>query len=338
MIIVTGGAGLIGSAIIHALNLAGRNNIVVVDHLGSTEKWRNLAPLNFRDYLEKNEFLKIVEEGRLTSCWGQPEAIIHLGACSSTTERDAGYLVQNNFEYTKKLALAALESGIRFIYASSAATYGDGSRGFDDTASVDLLQPLNMYGYSKQLFDTWAIRHNLMDRIAGLKYFNVFGPNEYHKGDMRSMVQKAFEQISATGRVRLFRSYLPEFADGEQQRDFLYVKDAADMTLHFLSAKNANGLFNIGSGDASSWNSLVTPIFRDMGRPVDIEYIEMPESIRSQYQYYTCASIKKLRESGYSRPLTPLEDAVTDYVANYLKGGNRLGETVKPFCTTNTAQ
>ncbi len=152
------------------------------------------------------------------------------------------------------------------------------------------------------------------------------------------MVQKAFEQISATGRVRLFRSYLPEFADGEQQRDFLYVKDAADMTLHFLSAKNANGLFNIGSGDASSWNSLVTPIFRDMGRPVDIEYIEMPESIRSQYQYYTCASIKKLRESGYSRPLTPLEDAVTDYVANYLKGGNRLGETVKPFCTTNTAQ
>ncbi len=326
MIIVTGGAGLIGSAIVRELNIAGRTNIVIVDHLGNSEKWRNLSSLNFRDYLEKEELLRIIESGRLNSCWGQPEAIIHMGACSSTTERDAGYLIRNNFEYTKKLALAATASGIRFIYASSAATYGNGAEGFDDAAGIDRLRPLNMYGYSKQLFDLWALRHNMLDSIVGLKYFNVFGPNEYHKGDMSSMVLKAFEQITSSGKVRLFRSYLPGYADGEQLRDFLYVKDAAAMTLHFLSARHINGLFNIGSETASTWNSLVAPIFEATGKPVNIEYIEMPESIRPQYQYYTCASIKKLKESGYNRPLTSLGDAVTDYVRNYLAGSRHLGE------------
>jgi ADP-L-glycero-D-manno-heptose 6-epimerase len=331
VIIVTGGAGFIGSAVIWRLNQLGREDILIVDHLGSGEKWKNLVPLRFRDYLEKDEFLRLIDHDSLPIPAEKGnkgiDAIIHLGACSSTTEQDASYLVKNNFEYTKQLAQFAVENGIRFIYASSAATYGDGAKGFSDNEGVlHELRPLNMYGYSKQLFDMWARAKGLLDRIVGLKYFNVFGPNEYHKADMRSLVVKAYEQVVSTGKIRLFKSHRNDYADGEQKRDFLYVKDAVEMTLHFLDNRNANGIFNIGSGQANTWNSLATAIFASLGKQERIEYVDMPETIRDKYQYYTCADITSLRRAGYDKQPTPLEKAVGEYVSEYLVPRKRLGE------------
>jgi ADP-L-glycero-D-manno-heptose 6-epimerase len=330
MIIVTGGAGLIGSAVIQRLNQLGREDILVVDHLGRTDKWRNLSPLRFLDYLEKDTFENLLDESALASRLpggAELEAVFHLGACSATTEPDATYLIKNNFEYSRKLALAALAADARFIYASSAATYGDGGHGFvDDETALTRLRPMNMYGYSKQLFDLWATRQGCLNRIVGLKYFNVFGPNEQHKGEMRSLVLKAFEQISATGTLRLFKSYRPEYGDGEQLRDFIYVKDAADMTVHFLEKIDANGIFNVGGGTTVSWNRLARAVFGAMERPVNIEYIDMPESIRDTYQYLTCADTSKVRAAGYSQPVTSVEEAVADYIRNYLVPGKRLGD------------
>lgn len=331
MIIVTGGAGFIGSAIVWRLNQLGKEDILIVDSLGTDEKWKNLVSLRYHDYMEKDEFLSLVVNQRLAArlrCGNEPiEAIIHMGACSATTEKDASFLIRNNFEYTRQLALAAVNEGSRFIYASSAATYGDGANGFeDDEGHIDSLRPLNMYGYSKQLFDQWALRRGLLDRIVGLKYFNVYGPNEYHKGDMRSVVLKAFEQIGATGKMRLFKSYKKEYKDGEQVRDFVYVKDAVAMTLFFLENKSAAGLFNVGSGSANTWNRLAAAIFDAMGKPNNIEYVDMPETIREKYQYYTCADISKIKKAGYSGQVTGIEDAVADYVKNYLAPGRRLGE------------
>jgi len=255
MIIVTGGAGFIGSALIAALNKRQITDILVVDELGTDHKWRNLRNLSFADYVEKDDFLEMVIEDKLDS---STEAIFHLGACSDTTETNASYLIKNNYEYSKLLAQWATDADIRFIYASSAATYGDGSAGFsDDQEKIEILRPLNMYGHSKHLFDLWARRAGLLKKIVGLKYFNVFGPNEYHKADMRSFVIKALEQINATGKVRLFKSYKPEYADGEQKRDFIYVTDAVDMTLFFYDNPQLSGLFNIGTGKSRTWNDLV---------------------------------------------------------------------------------
>ena len=328
MIIVTGGAGLIGSAVVHGLNLRGRDDILVVDHLGMTQKWRNLVPLKFRDYLEKDAFEVLLDSGELLSRLGFPlDAVIHLGACSATTELDATYLIRNNFEYSRKLALFALEQGARFIYASSAATYGDGELGFsDDEALLSRLRPMNMYGYSKQLFDLWAQKQGVLGSIVGLKYYNVFGPNEQHKGEMRSLVQKAFEQISATGTLRLFKSHRPDYADGEQVRDFVYVKDAAAMTLHFLDNREAGGIFNVGGGSTASWNRLATAVFSAMDLPCRIEYIDMPESIRNTYQYHTCAETEKIGKTGYLAPAMTLEAAVSDYIRNYLMVSRHLGD------------
>ena len=324
MIIVTGGAGLIGGAVVHELNWRGRDDILVVDHLGSNEKWKNLVALRFRDYLEKAAFLDLIAEERLPVV-DRLEAIIHLGACSATTERDASYLIRNNFDYTKQLALYAARNDIRFIYASSAATYGDGANGFrDNETGLHELRPLNMYGYSKQLFDVWANSNGLLDRIVGLKYFNVFGPNEYHKGEMRSLVLKAYEQILATGKLCLFKSHRDDYGDGEQQRDFIYVKDAAAMTLHFLDNRQASGIFNIGSGEANSWNRLASAIFRALGRPERIEYIDMPEAIRGSYQYFTQSKVDRLRAAGYNGGFTTLEDAVGQYVRGYLDSTDRF--------------
>jgi ADP-L-glycero-D-manno-heptose 6-epimerase len=248
------------------------------------------------------------------------DAVFHLGACSSTTETDVSFLMENNFEYTKQLAQWTADENIRFIYASSAATYGDGSEGFsDDQDGIETLKPLNPYGYSKQLFDLWAKRNGLLDKIVGLKYFNVFGPNEYHKADMRSFVLKAFEQINTTGKVRLFKSHRPDYNDGEQKRDFLYVKDAVDMTLFFYDNPETSGIYNLGAGISRSWNDLAKAVFVAMGKSPNIEYIDMPETIRNQYQYYTEADITKLRTAGYKKPITQLEDAVKDYVRNYLQ-------------------
>lgn len=321
MIIVTGGAGFIGSAIISGLNKRQITDILVVDEHGK-DKCKNLANLSFADYAEKNDFMeKVVDKNISTDI----TAVFHMGACSDTTETDTEYLRRNNYEYTKVLAQWATDTNIRFIYASSAATYGDGSAGFSDNEQkIESLRPLNLYGQSKQMFDLWAHKTALLKKIAGLKYFNVFGPNEYHKGEMRSFVVKAFEQINANGKVRLFKSYKAEYADGEQLRDFLYIQDAVDMTLFFLDNPKLSGLFNIGAGKARTWNDLVAAVFAAMGKTPKIKYIDMPDSIRNQYQYFTEADISKLRQAGYDKKITSLEDAITDYVQNYLQKGDYL--------------
>ncbi len=316
MIIVTGGAGFIGSAVIWKLNEAGREDILVVDHLGTSDKWKNLVNRRYLDYMHKKVFLDRLLNGEIDNI----EAIIHMGACSSTTENDADYLMENNYHYSRRLAQYAVYRNIRFINASSAATYGDGSRGFsDDAESLDQLVPLNMYGYSKQLFDVWARRHNFLDRLVSLKFFNVFGPNEYHKGDMRSVVVKAFAQVGAEGTIRLFKSYRPEYEDGGQQRDFVYVKDCAGIISWLLENQDVTGLYNIGTGRARTWNDLAKAVFSAMDMSPRIEYIDMPEILRDRYQYFTEAEMKRLSGRGCPVAFTGLEDAVADYVKNYLQ-------------------
>jgi len=323
MIVVTGGAGFIGSAIVWRLNQLGETKIIVVDELGTDEKWKNLVPLKFNDFIHKDDFISMIIERDYPV---EIISIIHMGANSSTTEKDADHLFSNNYLYTKELAQYSLEKNIRFIYASSAATYGDGSLGFDDDETkLETLRPLNMYGYSKQLFDLWAKRNGVLDKIVGLKYFNVYGPNEYHKGDMRSVVHKAFGQISDTGKVKLFKSLNSKYKDGEQLRDFINIKDAVDMTLFFLDKPNVNGLFNLGTGKARSWNDLVTAIFKSLNKPVNIEYIDLPENLRAKYQYFTEANMNKIKKAGFNSSVTNLEDGVADYVKNYLLGKKYLG-------------
>ncbi len=320
-VLVTGGAGFIGSGVIWGLNRRGCENIVVVDRLRQSDKWRHLSPLRFRDYLEADELLPRLQRGAL----GTFDLILHLGACSATTERDAGYLIRNNFEFTKELAVWAVSRNIRFVYASSAATYGDGQAGMsDDESKLERFRPLNAYGFSKQLFDLYASRHALLECIAGLKYFNVFGPNEDHKGDMRSVVSKAFAQVRKNGRIQLFKSYRSDCAHGAQQRDFLYVKDAVAMTLHVASHRKVSGLLNIGSGIAHTWIDLARAVFQALKRRPKIDYIAMPPAIRTRYQYFTQADISKLRATGYRLPVTPLGDAVRDYIENYLLPGQLL--------------
>ncbi len=327
-ILVTGGAGFIGSALIWALNRRGHTDIVATDILGSDEKWKNLVPLKFADYVEAGTFREHLRHN--PAAFGRFSAVFHLGACSATTERNASYLIDNNYNVTKELAAWSLEHGARFIYASSAATYGDGAHGMDDTGEdLNRLRPLNMYGYSKHLFDLHAQREGWLKHLVGVKYFNVFGPNEDHKGEMRSLVNKAYQQILATGRVQLFRSHKPEFNDGEQMRDFLYVKDAIEMTLHFAEhpqGATAGGLYNLGSGQANTWLTLTRAIFAALGREPSIDFIDMPEVLRGKYQYFTQADTAKLRSTGYTRAMTPLAESVRDYVQNHLVPAKKLGE------------
>ena len=323
-ILVTGGAGFIGSALVWELNRRGCEQIVVADYLGTSEKWRNLTPLRFEDYLEADDLRPRLQSGAL----GKFDLVLHLGACSATTERDAAYLVRNNFEFTKDLAAWSLAHGARFVYASSAATYGDGSAGMSDTEKeLHRFRPLNMYGYSKQLVDLHAQRQGWLNHIVGLKYFNVFGPNEDHKGDMRSVVHKSTAQVLQNGIIQLFKSHRPDYADGEQRRDFLYVKDAVNITLHLAETRAAHGLFNVGTGETHTWNELARAIFLALGREPQIEYIEMPEALRGKSQYYTQADIGKLQATGYAAPMPPLEKSVSDYVQNYLVPDLRLGES-----------
>lgn len=315
MIVVTGGAGFIGSALVHALNRRGCADILIVDIEDHPEKKNNLAPLKFSRLVDPDTFLEQVRDGSLKGV----ETLFHLGACSSTTETDVDFLARNNFQYTRHLARFCLDRDIRFIYASSAATYGDGRQGYsDDVSQLEILKPLNPYGRSKQDFDRWAQQEGALGRIVGLKYFNVFGPNEYHKEDMRSMVLKGYEQIRGTGKIRLFKSYKPEYGDGEQVRDFIYIQDAVAMTLFFLDHPEINGLFNVGTGQARCWNDLARALFAAMDQEAVIEYIEMPVAIRDQYQYHTCAEMGKIQGAGYTRPLRTLEEAVADYVTCYL--------------------
>ncbi len=313
--IVTGGAGFIGSNLIAALNARGEEDILVVDELATDEKWKNLQGLSFTDYWEKDDFRFHLRHDSL----GEVNAVFHLGACSSTTEKNASFLADNNYRFTRELCEWCLNHDIRFIYASSAATYGDGALGYSDSDEVTpTLRPLNMYGYSKQMFDLWALKQGLLDRIAGIKYFNVYGPREDHKGDMRSVINKAYGQILETGEVKLFKSYKPEYKDGEQVRDFVFVDDAVDATLFFLDRADVSGLFNCGTGKARTWNDLVKAVFAAMGRPPKITYIEMPEILRAKYQYHTEADMAKLRGVGHRKEFTSLEDGIRKYVTEYL--------------------
>jgi ADP-L-glycero-D-manno-heptose 6-epimerase len=323
MVVVTGGAGFIGSAIVWRLNQMGETKIIIVDELGTDEKWKNLVPLKFDDFVHKDDFISMILEGEIPF---EINSIIHMGANSSTTEKNADLLFTNNYLYSKELAKYCLGKDIRFVYASSAATYGDGSLGFDDEESkLGTLRPLNMYGYSKQLFDQWSERNGIFNKIVGLKYFNVYGPNEYHKGDMRSVVHKAFEQVRDTGKVRLFKSLNPKYKDGEQIRDFIFIKDAVEMTLFFLDKPKINGLFNVGTGKARTWNDLVTALFKALNKPVNIEYIDLPKHLENKYQYFTEARIDKIKKAGYNTPFNSLEYGVTDYVKSYLVGNLYLG-------------
>lgn len=328
-IIVTGGAGFIGSAVVWRLNELGYDDVLIVDRLDETDKWRNLAPLRFADYIDAYDFIEDLDDFK------DAKTIFHLGACSSTTETDADYMIRNNYQYTQDLARWAVKNEVRFIYASSAATYGDGSAGMaDGTDELNSLRPLNVYGYSKHLFDQYAARNGMFDQIVGLKYFNVFGPNENHKGDMRSLVNKAFDQINSTGKLQLFKSANPDYADGEFGRDFIYVKDAVEMTLCFIGegaltdvrATDTGGLFNVGSGRMNTWNALADAIFKALDLPKNVEFIDMPEHLRDRYQYHTQADLNRIREAGYTTDTTLLDEAVEDYVRSYLVPGKYLGD------------
>jgi len=315
-VLVTGAAGFIGSALVWALNRRGIDDILVCDRLDASEKWRNLAALRFVDYIDADDLLQRVE--RNERALGSVRSVFHLGACSSTTERDAQYLLRNNYEYTKRIVAWGLSQKARIAYASSAASYGS-LETCSDEEPIDRLRPLNMYAYSKHLFDRYAQRAGWLSHLVGLKYFNVFGPNEHHKGDMRSMVCKAFEQIRRDGSVRLFKSARPEFADGCQQRDFIYVKDAVAMTLALAENPAANGLYNLGSGRASTWLDLIEPVFDALGLQPKIDFITMPEHLHATYQYRTQATLDRLRAAGYPvQTIPPLEESVRDYVRSYL--------------------
>ena len=323
-IVVTGGAGFVGSGVIKLLNERGYRNLVVVDNLGHTEKWKNLVGKHFSALLHKNDLFSWLA-GRA----GEIDAIIHLGACSNTLETDANYLLENNYRYSVRLCewaltRGALRSPCRFIYASSASTYGAGEQGFSDAhEAIDTLAPLNMYGYSKQLFDLWAKQQGVLSQIVGLKYFNVFGPNEYHKGRMASAILKMLADVTKEGVVRLFRSDHPDYADGEQRRDFVYVKDAACLTLEFLS-NPACGIYNVGSGEASSWNRLARAVFSAVEKAPCIDYIALPEDLKGKYQHFTQADTKKIAQAlGKASLTTSLEEAVRDYVRTYLLSQKR---------------
>ncbi|MBR3663254.1 MAG: ADP-glyceromanno-heptose 6-epimerase [Desulfovibrio sp.] len=317
MLVVTGGAGFIGSVLLWQLNMAGIDDILVVDHLGHSEKWRNLVKRRYVDFWSREKFRDLVLRDALPF---SVSGIVHLGACSSTTEQDSDFLMDNNFHYSQDLCRYAIKHHIRIIVASSAATYGDGSLGFaDDLDLLPALRPLNMYGYSKHLLDLWLLREGFTDAVASLKFFNVYGPNEYHKGSMSSVVLKAHREISKTGRLRLFASNRKDLADGEQKRDFVYVKDCTAMIAWLLDNPSICGIHNVGTGQARTFNDLGRAVFAALGREVAIDYQPMPEKLSANYQNYTCADMSWLE--GLSCPVSfvSLELGVQDYLQSYLE-------------------
>ncbi len=314
-IVVTGGAGFIGSCMVRTLNDCGMDDIIIVDNIATTEKWKNLKNKKFREYIHKDRFLEKLSGGGYNGI----SSIIHLGACSSTTEKNFDYLWCNNVQYSQQLWNYCTENQITFLYASSAATYGSGMQGFDDEKEISLLEPLNGYGYSKQFFDLWAEKQRDHPyHYAGFKFFNVYGPNEYFKGSMASMVFHGYQQIIKEGVIRLFQSENRSYRDGEQLRDFVYVKDVCDVIMFFLDQCVKNGLFNVGTGRAQSFRGLAEAVFKALHRETCIEYIPMPEQLQQKYQYYTQANIEKLRKAGYEKEFYDLTTGVEDYVREYL--------------------
>lgn len=311
MIAVTGGAGFIGSAFVWALNEKGESGILVVDERDIADRAANLKSRKYRDYMDKDRFLNAVQKGALN---GKLSAVVHMGACSSTTVTDEDYVRKNNFEYTRELAVFCMNAKIPFLYASSAATYGDGALGYSDAdENTRRIKPLNLYGRSKQDFDLWALDTGAIKKITGFKFFNVYGPNEYHKGDMKSVIAKSYRGVAREKVMRLFKSYKPGVGHGEQKRDFVYVKDATAAVMYFLEHPDRTGLFNVGTGEARSWNDLARALFSALRIPLNIEYIEMPENIRDKYQYFTQADLARLRQAGYDRAFTSLEEGIADY-------------------------
>lgn len=320
LIVVTGAAGFIGSGVVRYLNDRGMRKLILIDNLGQSEKWKNLVGKAYVDIVPIENCFEWLK-GRESEI----EAFLHLGACTSTVEANADYLLDNNYRYTISLAEYALKHNHRFIYASSAATYGDGSKGFsDDHERLDTYQPLNMYGYSKHLFDLWAKNTGVLDKIVGLKYFNVYGPNEAHKGRMASAITHVLPTIQQEGVVRLFKSSeLERYGNGDQCRDFIYVKDAARMTCAFLE-NEATGLFNIGTGKPGTWNELARAVFKALDRPENIQYIDMPQDLLGKYQNYTRADMSKTAGVlGKDAICDTLENNVIDYVRNYLLPGKQ---------------
>lgn len=314
MIVVTGGAGFIGSCIIRMLNDIGRSDILVVDHIAKTNKWMNLSNKRYLKYIRRDEFLQY-----LPHLTGRVSHIIHMGACSATTEQDFDFLYRNNFEYTKELYKFCTNNQISFIYASSAATYGNGSQGFDDEDDIRKLKPLNGYGYSKHVFDLWESEQILKPKqCVGLKFFNVYGPNEYFKGSMASVVFHSYNKIREMGKIELFKSYRSTIKDGEQVRDFIYVKDICKVVKFMIQNQAINGLFNLGTGLARSFFDLGLSTFEAMGLSPKIQFIDMPEELRGKYQYYTQAKMSKLRRCGYEDSFYTLENGIKDYVQNFL--------------------
>ena len=324
MLLVTGGAGFIGSNLVASLNQGGRADIAVSDVLGSDGKWRNLASRELADFVPPDALMRWLEGRKL-------DAVIHLGAISSTTATDGDAVIDNNFRLSLRLLDWCTAARIPFIYASSAATYGNGEHGYaDDWSGAELkkLKPLNLYGWSKHLFDLAVAarvrrKEKMPPQWAGLKFFNVFGPNEYHKGDMMSLVAKRFDAAKAGKAIQLFKSHRDGIADGEQRRDFIYVDDAVAVTRWLLETPNVSGIFNVGTGRARSFRDLMVSMFQALGRPPSIEYIDMPPSIRDSYQYFTQAETENLRRAGYIADFTPLEAAVKRYVNDYLDRADR---------------
>ena len=317
MIVITGGAGMIGSMIAWHLNVHGkRDDLVIVDHFKHSDQWQNLCHRRYADYLDKDELPDWLPQNH-----GNVSAVIHMGAISATTERDFNLLVRDNFRYSQQLWNWCAHNKVPFLYASSAATYGGGEHGYDD--NLEELRPLNAYGYSKHLFDQWVLRQVRSGapkppQWCGFKFFNVYGPNEYHKERMASVAFHTFNQMRDSGTMRLFKSDHPDVADGMQLRDFVYVKDAAEVVAHFLEHPDKSGIFNVGTGEARSFRDLANAVMSSMGREPSITWIDMPEDLQGKYQYFTQADMTKLRAAGYSKPFRSLEDGVRDYVQHYL--------------------
>ncbi len=315
MIVVTGAAGFIGSVIAQDLFRSGAKDLILVDRFTKQDKWKNIAGINFKEFVDRDLFLDKLEKGDL----GTPDAVIHMGACANTTEFNMDYLMSQNYEYSKRLCSWCINKKVRFIYASSASIYGDGSKGFNDSNNLTLeMQPLNPYGFSKLVFDRWIINNGLTGSVAGMRFFNVFGPNEYHKGAMSSIIYRSFPMAKKEGVVRLFKSYKKDFPDGGQRRDFIYIKDVLSVT-NFLLNNNVCGIFNVGTGHARSFNDLADSLLSALGcKKVLKEYFDMPEDIRNKYQYFTEANMDSLRNSGYRKEFMSLEDSISDYVQGYL--------------------
>ncbi|RPJ77813.1 MAG: ADP-glyceromanno-heptose 6-epimerase [Alphaproteobacteria bacterium] len=322
MILITGGAGFIGSVLAKQLNILGHTDLIIVDKLEDSTKWKNLRGIKYLDYIHADELFN----GDYDDLIAETDLIFHMGACSSTTEKNMDFLMKNNVAYSQALFRFAATKNIPFIYASSAATYGAGELGYDDNHDgIPKLMPLNPYGYSKQLVDEWVLKEEAKpDHWFGLKFFNVFGPNEYHKEEMRSLVHKSFEQIKSSGRVKLFKSHRPDFKDGEQLRDFIYVKDVVGAMIELADPDKSthSGIYNLGTGKARTFLDLTKATFSAMGVAPNIEFIDMPVALQGQYQYYTQAEVSKLMQALPGFEFTSLEDAIHDYVKNYLMKDN----------------